>query len=188
MGTRRLCPLDDRFQGRPSRLRNFPPLRGIECSATAIWATAADGFARAVARAGPDVNVLDRTDLHHRYGRLLVATGRRRDGTEELHRARALLAAADPFLVRVEADLAAAGLRPPRHAPRSPLGLTDRERDVVALVAGGMSNREAAAELYVSAKAVEYHLGNVDAKLGIRSRRELRDLVREPQAVGFPRN
>jgi DNA-binding CsgD family transcriptional regulator len=51
----------------------------------------------------------------------------------------------------------------------------------VALVARGLSNREAAAELYVSAKAVEYHLGNVYAKLGIRSRRELRDLLREPE-------
>ena len=142
---------------------------------------AAEGFARAVARAGPDVNVLDRADLHHRYGRLLVGTGRRRDGTEQLQRAGALLAGAEPFRARVEADLAAAGLRPPRHAPRSPRGLTDRERDVVALVARGLSNREAAAELYVSAKAVEYHLGNVYAKLGIRSRRELRDLLREPE-------
>ena len=146
-------------------------------------AAAADGFARATARAGPDVNVLDRADLHHRYGKLLLGTGRRRDGIEQLQRARELLTGADPFRARVEADLAATGLRPPRHAARSPLGLTDRERDVVALVAKGMSNREAAAELYVSAKAVEYHLGNVYAKLGIRSRRELRDLWREPQGA-----
>ncbi len=151
-------------------------------------AAAVDGFARAVALAGPDVQVLDRADLHLRLGRLLVGLGRRRDGTAALQRARALLAGAAPFVDRVDAELAAAGLRPPRHAPRSPLGLTDRERDVVALVARGMSNREAAAELYVSAKAVEYHLGNVYAKLGIRSRRELRDRLRDPQDVGFPRN
>ena len=36
-----------------------------------------------------------------------------------------------------------------------------------------MTNREVAAELYVSVKAVEYHLSSVFAKLGIRSRREL---------------
>ena len=144
-------------------------------------AAAAAGFGRAVALAGPDVQVLDRADMHLRFGRLLVGVGRRRDGTAELQRARALLAGAEPFLGRVDAELAAAGLRPPRHAPHSPLGLTDRERDVVALVAKGMSNREAAAELYVSAKAVEYHLGNVYAKLGIRSRRELRERLGVPQ-------
>ena len=45
---------------------------------------------------------------------------------------------------------------------------------MVALVRRGMTNREAAGELYVSEKAVEYHLGNVYAKLGIHSRRALR--------------
>ena len=181
----------DAAQAQLDRLRAAAAERGLDLEAQILGlaalialrrgdpAAAADGFARAVARAGPDDNVLDRADLHHRYGRLLVGTGRRRDGTEELQRARALLAGADPFLVRVEADLAAAGLRPPRHAPRSPLGLTDRERDVVALVVRGMSNKEVAAELYVSAKAVEYHLGNVYAKLGIRSRRELGERTRE---------
>lgn len=121
---------------------------------------------------------LDCAELHHRRGRLLVALGQRREGIAALQRARDLLAGAEPFLLRVEAELAAAGMRAPRHGPRSPLGLTDRERDVVALVVSGMSNREAAAELYVSGKAVEYHLGNVYAKLGIRSRRELRDRMR----------
>jgi ATP/maltotriose-dependent transcriptional regulator MalT len=185
----------DSAQAQLGRLRVAVAERGLDLEALLLGlaallalrggdtAAATDGFARATAQAGPDVNVLDRADLHHRYGRLLVGTGRRRDGIEQLQRARALLVGADPFRVRVEADLAAAGLRPPQHTARSPLGLTDRERDVVALVAKGMSNRETAAELYVSAKAVEYHLGNVYAKLGIRSRRELRDLWREPQGA-----
>lgn len=173
------------------RLRAAAQERGLDlraqiCGLEALLAqhqgdttAAAEGFAGAVAAAGPDVQVLDRADLHLRYGRLLVRLGRRRDGTAELQRARALLTGADPFLERVDAELTAAGLHPPRHTPHSPLALTDRERDVVALVVRGMSNKEVAAELYVSAKAVEYHLGNVYAKLGIRSRRELRERTRE---------
>ena len=58
------------------------------------------------------------------------------------------------------------------------VGLTEREQDVVALVRKGLTNREIAAEMYVSEKAVEYHLRNVYGKLGITSRRELR-AVRE---------
>jgi DNA-binding CsgD family transcriptional regulator len=45
---------------------------------------------------------------------------------------------------------------------------------VAALVSKGLTNAEVAAELYVSVNTVEYHLRNVFAKLGIRSRRELR--------------
>ncbi len=63
-----------------------------------------------------------------------------------------------------------------RSAPlpkREAAALTAREHDVVVLVAKGFTNREAAAELYVSKKAVEHHLGDVFAKLGISSRREL---------------
>ncbi|MBN9110360.1 MAG: helix-turn-helix transcriptional regulator [Pseudonocardia sp.] len=91
---------------------------------------------------------------------------------------------AAPFVARVEADLEAAGIHAPRGVGRSPTDLTDRERDVVALVVRGMTNGEAAAELYVSDKAVEYHLGNVYGKLGIRSRRELRAALGEARQVG----
>ena len=55
--------------------------------------------------------------------------------------------------------------------------MTDREHDVAVLVAKGYSNPEAASELYVSRKAIEYHLRNIYGKLGIASRRELRGLV-----------
>lgn len=57
--------------------------------------------------------------------------------------------------------------------------LTSRERQITELVAEGCSNKEIAAELFVSVRTVEYHVGNVLAKLGCRSRVELRRLVRE---------
>ena len=71
----------------------------------------------------------------------------------------------------METELAACGL--PTTASH-PLGLTEREQDVAALVAEGMTNKEIASVLYLTAKTVEYHLGNTFAKLGLANRRELR--------------
>jgi DNA-binding CsgD family transcriptional regulator len=56
---------------------------------------------------------------------------------------------------------------------RDPGGLTETERRVAALVADGLSNKEVAARLFVSVRAVEVNLSKVYAKLGIRSRTEL---------------
>jgi DNA-binding CsgD family transcriptional regulator len=51
--------------------------------------------------------------------------------------------------------------------------LTDTERKVAELVAGGHSNKEVAAALFVSAKTVEASLTRIYGKLGVRSRTEL---------------
>ena len=51
--------------------------------------------------------------------------------------------------------------------------LTRQELAVARLVAAGGTNREAAAKLVVSVKTIEYHLGNVYAKLGVTSRTQL---------------
>ncbi len=56
--------------------------------------------------------------------------------------------------------------------------LTPQEEAVSTLVAQGLSNREVAAELYVSPKTVQYHLTRIYAKLGVRSRSELAALRR----------
>jgi DNA-binding CsgD family transcriptional regulator len=60
-----------------------------------------------------------------------------------------------------------------QHAGRGHAELTPQEDAVTALVAQGLSNREVAAELYVSPKTVQYHLTRIYAKLGVRSRAEL---------------
>ncbi len=72
------------------------------------------------------------------------------------------------WAARARAELARIGGRGPRTG-----GLTATESRVAELVAAGRSNREAAAELFVSVRAVEANLSRIYAKLGVRSRTEL---------------
>jgi DNA-binding CsgD family transcriptional regulator len=78
-----------------------------------------------------------------------------------------------PFLARTERLLHDAGLTPA--AGEEALGLTAHEEAVVALVVRGLSNREVGRDLFVTPRTVAYHLSNVYAKLGVTSRRELRE-------------
>ena len=71
------------------------------------------------------------------------------------------------------AELAVAGARPRRRRLSGPEALTAGERRVVALAAGGRSNREIAAELFLSLKTVETHLSHAYAKLSVRRRGDL---------------
>jgi ATP/maltotriose-dependent transcriptional regulator MalT len=122
----------------------------------------------------PDDGLLDRGLVRHRYGRLLHARGNRRDAVNYLREAHELFASvrAEPYRRAVADDLASCGIR--TATKQSPLDFTEREQDLVALVRKGTTNKEIAEQMYVSEKAVEYHLRNVYGKLEISSRRELR--------------
>jgi DNA-binding NarL/FixJ family response regulator len=55
--------------------------------------------------------------------------------------------------------------------------LTRREREVAGLAASGVSNKEIAARLYLSARTVENHLQRIYAKLGVTSRNQLAEAL-----------
>lgn len=90
-------------------------------------------------------------------------------------------AAASRDLARVRSALQSLGVRKREPAVARPdrgwASLTRVELAVVQVVAEGKTNREAAAELYLSAYTVNTHLRHAFAKLGIRSRVELARLL-----------
>jgi DNA-binding CsgD family transcriptional regulator len=122
------------------------------------------------------------------HGRLLRLTGHRKDAVQRLRRASSLFSGlrAAPFITRTEEELAACHLPASPMKNQSVLALTSRETEVAYLVGKGLSNPEVAAELFISRKAVEYHLGNIYAKCGVPGRQQLRRLVeqwRQPATV-----
>jgi DNA-binding CsgD family transcriptional regulator len=108
-------------------------------------------------------------------GTALRVAGRRIDAREPLRRGLDIAdrCGAARLVVRAREELVAAGGRPRRARLSGAAALTPSERRVAELVAGGLSNREAAEALFVTKKAVEFHLGNVYRKLGVRGRNEL---------------
>ena len=57
-------------------------------------------------------------------------------------------------------------------APDDPFGLTPRERQVLALLSQGATNREIGAQLYMAEKTASVHVSRILSKLEVRSRTE----------------
>ena len=74
---------------------------------------------------------------------------------------------------RARDELVASGARPRRPVTSGVDALTPGERRVAGMAAAGMSNREIAEDLFVTVKAVQWHLRNVYRKLGVSGRSEL---------------
>lgn len=119
----------------------------------------------------------DRARMNFAYGQTLRRAGKRRAADTVIGTARDLWLSlgATAYVERCERELKAGGVitSRPEGAPRDAGELTPQEEAVSALVARGLSNREVAAELFISPKTVQYHLTRIYAKLGLRSRAEL---------------
>lgn len=71
-------------------------------------------------------------------------------------------------------ELSAAGETVHEHVSGILISLTAQERHITRLVREGNTNSEIGAQLFISPRTVEWHLGHIFAKLGVKSRRELR--------------
>ena len=77
------------------------------------------------------------------------------------------------YVNRCDRELAAGGLHLPRSGDAYSDVLTPQESTVAELVAQGRTNKDVAAELFLSVKTVQYHLTRIYAKLGVSSRTQL---------------
>ncbi len=124
-----------------------------------------------------------RTELaraHLLYGEWLRRQRRRREAREHLRTARDMLEAMgmDAFAERAGRELRATGeTARKRTAAARDEELTAQEAHIARLAREGLSNPEIGTRLFISARTVQYHLGNIFAKLGIASRSQLSHIL-----------
>ena len=158
------------------------------------WVLGVDARARALVAGSADADELHRRAIEHLgrtrlrtelarahllYGEWLRREGRRIDAREHLHAAHDMLAAMglEAFAERARKELAASGERARRRTAETRDDLTEQERQIALLARDGLSNPEIGARLFLSPRTVEWHLGKVFGKLGLRSRHELADAL-----------
>ena len=169
--------------GPPSALVAAARLRGDLATAAGHQAAAAAAFETAWRRAQGLRVPLALAQLEISDARRLRAAGQPQAAVARLRSARQRLITlgARPYLEVCDRELAAAGAPVGPETAPALAGLTPAEQAVARLVATGRSNRQTAAELYVSVKTVEFHLGHIFDKLGIRSRKDLITRIGAPQ-------
>ncbi|ONI73902.1 helix-turn-helix transcriptional regulator [Kribbella sp. ALI-6-A] len=151
---------------------------------------AEDGYVEAIAhlegtRLRPD---LARTQLL--YGEWLRRQNRRVDARTQLRVAHESFQAIgmEAFAERARRELQATGETVRKRTGAQPAGaeLTPQEQQIALLVRDGLSNPEVGARLFLSPRTVEWHLRKIFDKLGINSRRQLRDALQRTDYESLP--
>ncbi|MFJ2031127.1 AAA family ATPase [Streptosporangium sp. NPDC087985] len=156
----------------------------------ADWAGAAAAHGRAVLAAGDDAQRhfqhalerhtgsprrFDQARTELAYGEFLRRARRRVDARTHLRSALETFEdlGAQPWAERARQELRASGETARRRDPSTATDLTPQELQVARFVGQGLSNREVAAQMFLSPRTIDFHLRNVFAKVGVSSRAEL---------------
>lgn len=157
------------------------------------WGVALAVRSRALITAGPGAEehyreALDTLERHHLlsygarthlvFGEWLRREGRRQEAREQLRTAHELLTGmgAEAFADRAARELRATGEHPRKRTAQATDALTTHEVQIARLVATGATTREVAEQLFLSPRTIDAHLRNIFRKLGITSRRQLKEL------------
>ncbi len=134
----------------------------------------------AIARLARTRMAVDLARAHLLYGEWLRRRRRRLDARRQLRSAYELFSdfGTEAFAERTRVELEATGEHARRRTVDTLGQLTPQEAQISRLVAQGNTNREIAAQLFVSPSTVEYHLRKVFRKLGVRSRTQLANRMR----------
>ena len=152
---------------------------GLEARSRALLSEGdlADGlFREAIERLSRTRVRAELARAHLLYGEWLRRANRRADARGELDAAYEMLSAMgmEGFAERTRRELLATGATVRKRTVETSNDLTAQEAQIARLARDGLSNPEIGAQLFLSARTVEWHLRKVFAKLGITARRELR--------------
>lgn len=151
---------------------------GVEACARALVTGDESAYQEAIGLLDDGALVVYRARAHLLYGEWLRRQGRRRDARSALRLAHESLSdlGVEAFAERAAGELRATGEQARSRTSKASDQLTMQEVHIARLVAEGATSKEVAAKLFLSPRTVDAHLRNIFRKLGLTSRRQLRDL------------
>ncbi|SHN26615.1 helix-turn-helix transcriptional regulator [Cryptosporangium aurantiacum] len=160
--------------------------RGLEARNRALVAdetTAAELYREAVERLSRTQMRPDLARAHLLYGEWLRRRRQRVEAREQLRTAYEMFTSIgmNAFAERARRELIACGEKVRRRTIEATPGkeLTEQERQIARFVRDGFTNPEIGERLFLSPRTIEWHLRNIFTKMGVNSRRQLRDVFTE---------